>query len=252
MKIAELGKGRQEGVPRGVTRCQWYMSSTPEINETTRATPGSTAISQRQAEALEIVRAHRRRTGLAPTRALLREAMKLRKNSSVERHLNALSRRGWLEVMPNVERGLVPLREGVPLYDEQQLQRVHMVQRQHGARPPEPTWLDCPALWTHLTETPDLCLRMGDGAVEGSAVIVALARRRDAAGNATVADGAQLAVRIGEIIVVARARVLDKNAVQLRWESGAGGETGSIRMDEESDAAEIVGCVIGRVLPGAG
>ena len=61
MKIAELGTGRQEGVPRGVTRCQWYMSSTPEINETTRATPGSTAISQRQAEALEIVRAHRRR-----------------------------------------------------------------------------------------------------------------------------------------------------------------------------------------------
>ena len=102
--------------------------------------------------------------------------MELRKNSSVERHLNALSRRGWLEVMPNVERGLVPLREGVPLYDEQQLQRVHMVQRQHGARPPEPTWLDCPALWTHFRETPDLCLRMGDGAVEGSAVIVALAR----------------------------------------------------------------------------
>ena len=103
MKIAELGRGRQEGVPRGITRCQWYMSSTPEINETTRATPGSTAISQRQAEALEIVRAHRRRTGVAPTRALLREAMELRKNSSVERHLNGLSRRGWLEVMPNVD-----------------------------------------------------------------------------------------------------------------------------------------------------
>ena len=251
MKIAELGEGRQAAVPRGVTRCQWYVSSTPEINEATRATPGSTAISQRQAEALEIIRAHRRRTGVAPTRALLREEMNLRKNSSVERHLNAISRRGWLEVMPNVERGLVPLREGVPLYEEQQLQRVHMVQRQHGARPPEPTWLDCPALWEIFGETPDLCLRMGSNGADGGQAVLALARRRDANGNANVPDGSRIVARIEKDIVLATAHVVDAKAVELCWNSTRG-ETQTVQMDEESDAAEIVGCVIGRVLPGAG
>ena len=251
MTVAVICRGGQEDSAMAEKRCWWFVSSTPEISEATRIAPWSMAISQRQADALEAVRAIRRRIGVGPSRTELRKALNLGKGSSVERHLNALSRRGWLEVMPNVERGLVPLREGIPLYEEEQLQRVHMVQRHHGARPPEPSWLDCPRLWTHFSETPDLCLRMANDAVEGSAVILALARRRSSAGDATVAGGDRVTARIGETIVVATAHVADENAIELRWESKQG-KTQSMRITEESDAAEIIGIVIGRVLPGAG
>ena len=41
-------------------------------------------------------------------------------------------------------------------------------------------------------------------------------------------------------------------AVEVRWKRADDGEARTMQMDEESDAAEIIGVVIGRVLPGAG
>ena len=245
--VARVGGASQGGIERGLQ----FESSTPEVARATRATAGSAAVSPRQATCLQAIREFRATHMVSPSRSELRGVLQLGKHSSVEKHLDGLARRKWIMVMPGVERGIVPLREGVPLYEVHALESAQAGLKDQGRRPAEPTWIDCPALWEGMCEIPDLCLRMPTDDTEGRSVILALARRRDAGGNANVPDGADVVARIGKEIVLATARVLDENTVELRWGS-AEGKTPTRRLTEESDAAEIVGTVIGRLLPGPG
>ena len=188
---------------------------------------------------------------VSPTHSEMRALLGTGTKSQISPLLQALSQKSWLKILPGVERGCVPLREGVPLYDAERLRPVETNMTLREEEPPEPIWVDCPALWEScFGKLPDLCLRMQGDAVEGRDIL-ALGRRRDAAGNVTIADGDQVAVRIEEDIVLATARVLNENTVELRWGS-AEGKTPTIRMTEESDAAEIIGTVMGRLLPGPG
>ena len=247
MKIATIVGGRQ---PQCVRRLA-IASSTPTITRTRSARVGTTAISPRQAQTLDVIRRFRKARDVSPTHSEMRALLGTGTKSQISPLLQALSQRSWLKVLPGVERGCIPLREGVPLYDAERLRPVETNMALREEEPPEPIWVDCPALWEScFGKIPDLCLRMQCDAVEGRDIL-ALGRRRDAAGNVTIADGDQVAVRIEEDIVLATARVLDENTVELRWGS-AEGKTPTIRMTEESDAAEIVGTVIGRLLPGPG
>ena len=221
------------------------------MTRTRSARVGTTAISPRQAQTLDVIRRFRKTRDVAPSHSEIRALLGTGTKSQISPLLHALAHRGWLKILPGVERGCVPLREGVPLYDAERLRPVETNMALREEEPPEPIWVDCPALWEScFGKLPDLCLRMQCDAVEGRDIL-ALGRRRDAAGNVTIADGDQVAVRIEEDIVLATAHVLDAKAVKLSWKN-TGGETRSIRMKEESDAAEIIGVVIGRVLPGAG
>ena len=102
---------------------------------------------------------------------------------------------------------------------------------------------------------PDLCLRVrGDamddaGLVEGS--IVALARKLDAEERAIVADGDIVAGRIAGDVVLRRVHGVDATTWELRAQSTNPDHT-SIRLDARSNDVEIIGVVIGRMLPGAG
>ena len=42
----------------------------------------------------------------------------------MDAHLNALAKKGFLKVFPNVERGLKLLREGAPVFDPHELPEV--------------------------------------------------------------------------------------------------------------------------------
>ena len=42
----------------------------------------------------------------------------------MDAHLNALAKKGFLKVFPNVERGLKLLREGAPVFDPEELPEV--------------------------------------------------------------------------------------------------------------------------------
>ena len=84
-------------------------------------------------------------------------------------------------------------------------------------------------------------------------MIVALATKTRRGGQCNRRRrGSSLAARIGEEIVLATAHVLDAKVVKLSVEEHRRRDADSIRMKEESDAAEIVGTVIGRLLPGPG
>ena len=80
-------------------------------------------LTDRQREALEIIRASIRERGRAPSYSEMAAAMKLKSSSGVEVHLKALARKGWIEI-DGVARGIRLLREGMPILDAEHLPAV--------------------------------------------------------------------------------------------------------------------------------
>ena len=61
---------------------------------------------------------------MPPSRPEIAREMGLRHQGGVDAHLNALAKKGFLKVFPNVERGLKLLREGAPVFDPEELPDV--------------------------------------------------------------------------------------------------------------------------------
>jgi repressor LexA len=64
------------------------------------------ALTARQQQILDWIRAHLERTGMPPTRAEIAAGLGFRTASSAEDHLRALARKGALELTPGASRGL--------------------------------------------------------------------------------------------------------------------------------------------------
>ena len=71
-------------------------------------------LTERQQKTLDIIRRHLKVRGVPPSRPEIGREMGLRHQGGVDAHLNALAKKGFLKVFPNVERGLKLLREGLP------------------------------------------------------------------------------------------------------------------------------------------
>ena len=74
----------------------------------------ATALTDRQREALDAIRTSLRERGVAPSRVELATAMGLQNPSGVDGHLSALAKKGWIELLQSVDRGIRLLREGLP------------------------------------------------------------------------------------------------------------------------------------------
>ena len=77
-------------------------------------------LTDRQREALDHIRTYTRRHGFPPSRAELAEEMQVTHASSVDSHLAALQKKGWIELRPNTRRGIRLLGEAdadLPLID---------------------------------------------------------------------------------------------------------------------------------------
>ena len=79
-----------------------------------READGVTRLSGRQQQVLHYVREHVRDQGFPPTRSEIAKALGLAHVSSVNYHLNALMRKGWVEVRPDIRRGIRLLRTELP------------------------------------------------------------------------------------------------------------------------------------------
>lgn len=64
------------------------------------------ALTARQQEILEFIRAHLQATGFPPTRAEICQALGFRSPNAAEDHLRALERKGVLQITPGASRGL--------------------------------------------------------------------------------------------------------------------------------------------------
>ena len=81
-------------------------------------------LTERQQEVLGHIREHVRKWGVPPSRTELARTLKLVSGSAVAYHLQALERKGWIQLNPGMERGIQLLREGTPVFDPEQFPEV--------------------------------------------------------------------------------------------------------------------------------
>ena len=229
-------------------------SSTPTVTQARKLKTGSTALTAKQAQTLSALRACAKKYGVGATRSELKKALQVSKNTSVDKHLQRLADKGWILLHPGIERGIVLLREGAPLYEPEQLKHTETEICLRGEGPAEPAWIDYEVLWDVFGAKPDLCLRVRGNAMERAGLadgaIVALSRNRDAQGHINIADGDIVAAYIDDKVVLRSVRNRAKGTVELYAESTSD-EHKSVLFEPGSDRVEIVGVVIGRMVRGA-
>ena len=76
-----------------------------------------TALTGRQQLVLQKIREHVERFGVPPSRGELAQSVGVTSATTVKTHLEALERKGWIAVKRGIDRGIVLLREGVPVFD---------------------------------------------------------------------------------------------------------------------------------------
>ena len=81
-------------------------------------------LTDRQHEVLDHIREHIRRWGMPPSRSELARSLGLAFGSAVNCHLQALERKGWIQLNPGMDRGIQLLREGTPVFDPDELPEV--------------------------------------------------------------------------------------------------------------------------------
>ena len=207
-----------------------------------------TALTERQREALEVIRESLRERGVAPTHSELAQAMGLSNPTAAAGHLAALARKGWVEVIPAVDRGIRLLREGAPIVDAAHLPAVAagnptVVQECRNL----PRLHDFESFSREFEATPDFFLRVeGDslnavGFTTGD--VVAIRHQPEAR------DGDIVLARIGEEVTLKRFQRTGADTVEFQPES-TNPEHKPIRADLRTDDIQIVGVVVGAIVGG--
>ena len=205
-----------------------------------------TALTARQRETLEATCEHMRRRGVAPTHGELAEALGLGHRSAVSGHLGALARKGWIELLPDVDRGIRLLREGVPILDDAHLPAVAagnptVVESCQNL----PRVHDFESVAREFEATPNYFVRVAGDSLDRlgftSGDIVAIRQQPEAR------DGDVVLARIGEEVTLKRFERNCKHAVEFQPES-TNPDHEPIRADLRSDDVAIVGIVVGAII----
>ena len=203
-----------------------------------------TALTDRQREVLDYIRTHIQEWGVPPSRAEIARALGFAFASAADTHLKALERKGWLQIHPGRDHGLKLLREGVPVFDPEDLPAVAagepLLADESKAVMRVPEAISSKIhphadayLVTHGDSMDLLGYRSGD--------IVAVQRNPDPN------DGDIVVARIEDSITLKRFRRTDKRTIHLEPESSNPAHK-PIRIDETTESWEIVGVVVGAMV----
>ena len=238
-----------ESVAGGSSLVDTYPPIIPPKNSVSRGDwepVRGTALTDRQRQALEAIRESLRERGMAPTHIELGKAMKLSNVSAVGGYIAALARKGWIEVIPSVDRGIRLLREGAPILDAAHLPAVAagnptVVEECRNL----PRVHDFESLSRQFEATPDFFVRVeGDsldkvGFTTGDIVAV---RHQPEARNGDI-----VLARIGEEVTLKRYERTGPHALEFQPES-TNPEHKPIRVDTRTDDVAIVGVVVGAII----
>ena len=200
------------------------------------------ALAERQGKALQAIRRHVKRHGMPPSRSELGKALDIGAQAGVERVLSALSKKGWVRLLPRVDRGIRLLREGVPLHDPEELPEVAAGNPMVPGDYPEPERLhDFDTLTGRFESRPSYFLEVtGDsmdlaGFKSGDVVAVREGRNPQ--------NGDIVVARIGEDITLKRFyRRNEYSDIELQ-PVNTNDEHDTINIDEQTDF-EISGIVV--------
>ena len=202
-------------------------------------------LTERQAQVLEIVRRHLRVRGVPPSRSELARELGVKRQSTVDQQLNALAKKGWVRLLPGIERGIQLLREGAPLLDPDQLPEVRAGTPIVAEDQPAPPRLnDFESFSGQFEGRPDYFLRVQGDSMDRTGFrtgdIVAVQREREPK------EGDVVVARIGDSITLKRLHREDENVIELQPQSSNSEHT-AIQVGPEDDF-QIVGVVVGAIV----
>ena len=203
-------------------------------------------LTERQNKALEAIRHHIKRYGMPPSRSELGKALEIGNQAGVERVLSALSKKGWIRLVPRADRGIRLLREGAPLLDPEDLPEVAAGNSMVPGDYPEPERLhDYDTLTERFESRPDYFLQ-----VKGDSMNLVGFRSGDVVAVREGGDprnGDVVVARIGEEITLKRYYRRDgRGSIELQPVS-SNSDHNTIRIDGHSDF-EISGVVVGAII----
>ncbi len=160
-------------------------------------------LTARQAEILEAIRQHVAETGVPPSRPELAKALGIASTNGVFKHLDALAKKGAIELIPNAARGIrVVEEEGMPLIGKVAAGSPMMaIENMLGRYPVDPSLFTPRA--DYLLQVRGLSMR-DDGILDGDWLVVH---------KTTQAKNGQIVVaRLGDDVTVKRFRIRGQKA----------------------------------------
>ena len=210
------------------------------------ATVKSWVLTERQTEALDAIRAHIKRWGMPPSRNELARTLGLKFHSSVDAHLKALAKKGWIELIPTMDRGIRLLRDGAPILALDDVPTV-AAGNPRLAEETRPTkrMNTIESVWRRFEQTPDyLVIVQGDsmdrvGLKSGD--VVAIRHHPDPR------EGDVVIARIGPDITLKRFHRTQTGVIELQPQS-TNPEHKTLYVEPDNEDFEIVGIVVGAII----
>lgn len=197
-------------------------------------------LTERQIEVLDCIRDYVRENAIAPSRSDIADGLGIRNKSTVDGHLTALVKKGWIELRPGSPRSIRLLKEDLPLAIAGPIAAGEpiLADERVTARLPR-------ALAECFSRKPDFFLRVeGDsmnrlGLVSGTVVAVK---------SQTVAeDGDVVVARLEDEVTLKRYVRNDERHVELRPES-TNTTHRPIKIDLKAEPFEIAGVAVGALI----
>ena len=197
-------------------------------------------LTERQMEVLDVVRRYVREHGVAPSRPEIAAALGLRNRSTVDSHLVALMRKGWIELQPGSPRNIRLLRDDLPLTIAGPIAAGEPILADERVESRIPG-----TVAEMFSRRPDFFVRVeGDsmnrlGLVTGTVVAVQA--------QPVAENGEVIVARLDDEVTLKRYVRLDERHVELRPES-TNPDHQSIEIDLENDPFEIAGVAVGALI----
>ena len=203
-------------------------------------------LTERQNDALAAIRRHVKRYGMPPSRSELGKALGIGNQAGVDRQLSVLAKKGWVRLLPSVDRGIQLLREGAPVLDPEDLPEVAAGNPNVPGHYPEPERLhDFDTLSERFEARPDYFLK-----VKGDSMDLAGFRSGDVVAvrkGGEPRNGDVVVARIGEEITLKRFYRKDETTIELQPVS-SNPEHSPIYVNAETTGFEIGGVVVGAII----
>jgi repressor LexA len=191
-----------------------------------------TPLTARQAEILETIRSFLAETGRPPSRPELAKILGIASTNAIHKHLEALARKGAIELEPHVARGIRLLEEtGLPLIGRVAAGSPMLaIENVMGRYPVDPSLFTPRA--DYLLQVSGLSMR-DEGILDGDWIVVH--RTREAK------NGQIVVARIGNDVTVKRLKVRGSKAELIP----SNPDFQVLHLDLERDSLEIEGIAVG-------
>jgi len=159
-------------------------------------------LTARQAEILQLIREYVAETGMPPSRPELAKMLGIASTNGVFKHLDALAKKGAIELVPNAARGIRVMEQGLPLLGRVAAgSPIMAIENMLGRYPVDPALFNPRA--DYLLQVSGLSMR-DDGILDGDWLVV----HRTTEGK----NGQIVVARIGDDVTVKRLKVRGRKA----------------------------------------